>query len=54
MRIEVRGVLGILDLLIARRVVSRGQAAAGLRAIMAEGSFLPAAECASRLSSWEA
>ena len=53
-KIEVRGVLWVLDRLVERRLLVPGAAATHLRTLMDGGSFLPAGECNERLRRWEA
>jgi predicted nucleic acid-binding protein len=52
-RVQVHGVLWILDLLVARKVVAPRLAAEGLRLMLEAGAFLPADECEQRLRVWE-
>lgn len=52
-QVEVRGVLWILDQLVERGVLPKGEAATRLEKICAAGSRLPQAECEARLKSWQ-
>lgn len=52
-KVEVRGLLWILDELISKKLVSPKLAAAKLRLMRDEGAFLPSAECQKRLAQWE-
>lgn len=53
MQVEARGLLRMLDLLVEQSVMLPRAVAAGLRKIQEQHSFLPAAECESRLKRWE-
>jgi len=52
-QLEVRGVLWIVDELVARQVVASRLAAEKLRLMIDEGAFLPRDECEKRLQIWE-
>ena len=50
--VEVRGVLWVLDELLERERITKLQAAEALKAMIAGGAFLPAADCQNRLARW--
>lgn len=50
--VTVRGVLWVLDELVAAAAVTPARAAEGLRAMLAQGARLPADECRRRLGTW--
>jgi hypothetical protein len=52
--VEVHGVLWLLDTLLDACCLQPAAAASALDAILADGSRLPEAECARRLSAWRA
>ena len=52
--IEVRGVLWVLDELVARAMLTPARAAEGLAAMLTRGAHLPADECRRRLARWSA
>lgn len=52
LRIEVHGVLWVLDLLVERSVITPALARISLSALMAGNSFLPRLDCQERLSRW--
>jgi hypothetical protein len=51
--LEVRGLLWVLDELVARNVITPKLAAVKLTTIRASGAFLPTKECDERLKQWE-
>ncbi len=51
--VTVRGVLWVLDELVAEAAVTPARAAEGLRAMLAQGARLPGDECRRRLGAWE-
>jgi hypothetical protein len=51
-KVEVHGVLWILDRLIEKKVLTPRLAAAKLRLMLDEGAFLPPDECNARLEKW--
>lgn len=51
-KITVRGVLWVLDELVAAAVITPGRAAEGLCAMLVQGARLPADECRRRLEAW--
>ena len=51
--LEVRGLLWVLDELVARNVITSKLAAVKLRAIIGSGAFLPKKDCDERLKRWE-
>jgi predicted nucleic acid-binding protein len=53
-RLEVRGVLWILDELVAKQLLDPRLAAVKLRLMLDEGAFLPRDEYEKRFQSWEA
>ena len=53
LKVEVHGLLWILDELIESRILAAAEGAKRLRLAMASGAFLPNAECESRLRLWE-
>ena len=50
--LEVRGVLWVLDELVAKKQLGPKLAAEKLKDILAEGAFLPEDECKKRFSAW--
>lgn len=52
--LEVRGVLWILDELIAKKKLSPRLAAEKLKLMLKAGAYLPQDECQKRLAEWEA
>ena len=52
-RIEVRGLLWILDELVTKQLLPPRLAAVKLRSMVAEGAFLPRDECEKRFQAWE-
>lgn len=50
--VEIRGVLWIFDHLVAKGLLSGQEAARRLRHLKDVGSFLPADQCAERLTRW--
>ena len=50
--VETHGLLWIMDLLVARKVLNTKDAAMRLERILESGSRLPKAECAARLKRW--
>jgi hypothetical protein len=52
--IRVHGLLWILDQLIGSELLSPKDAAKKLRLVLAQGAFLPPAECDERFRRWEA
>ena len=52
-KIEVRGLLWILDELVGKKFLAPKLAAAKLRLMLDEGAFLPPVECQKRLVEWE-
>jgi hypothetical protein len=52
-RLEVHGILWMLDQFIERKVLTPKQAATKLKAIINAGAFLPKDTCRARLSLWE-
>lgn len=51
-KIEVKGTLWVLDELLSNGSISSTQAAAALGRILESGTFLPRADCHSRLEKW--
>jgi predicted nucleic acid-binding protein len=51
-KVEVRGILWILDEMINNKVIDKKTAATSLNKIRAEGSYLPKNECDIRLEKW--
>lgn len=51
--VEVHGILWILDWLVAERRITASEAAAGLKAMVEEGAYLPKSEVQRRLKRWE-
>jgi predicted nucleic acid-binding protein len=52
-RIEVRGILWVLDSLIKAEIITSGNAASKLRRILDGGCRLPADECSRRFDDWK-
>jgi len=50
--VTVRGVLWVLDELVAAAAVTPARAAEGLRTMLAQGARLPSDECRRRLGAW--
>lgn len=50
--LEVRGMLWVLDELVARRHLTPKLAAVKLQKLLADGAFLPPDECAKRFKAW--
>ena len=53
-KIEVRGLLWILDELVTKQLLPPRLAAVKLRSMLADGAFLPRDECEKRFQTWEA
>lgn len=53
-RVEVRGVLWLLDQMVEHAVIEARRAAEALRTMLQRNARLPAAECQIRLERWEA
>lgn len=52
--LEVHGALWLLDQLVAHDIIATAHAAAALQAMLNAGARLPHAECAHRLTAWQA
>jgi hypothetical protein len=52
-KLEARGLLWILDEMVARQKLTQKLAAAKLRLIVSEGAFLPRDECEKRFRAWD-
>ena len=52
-KIEVRGVLWILDELVTKQLLPSRLAAVKLRSMITDGAFLPRDECEKRFQAWE-
>lgn len=52
-KIEVRGLLWILDELVTKQLLPPRLAAVKLRSMVADGAFLPRDECEKRFQAWE-
>jgi hypothetical protein len=52
-KIEVRGLLWILDELVTKQLLPPRLAAVKLRSMLADGAFLPRDECEKRFHAWE-
>lgn len=50
--VEVRGVLWVLDELVAREKIAASEAADSLKKMVEDGAFLPLEECRSRINKW--
>ena len=53
-KIEVRGLLWILDELVTKQLLPPRLGAVKLRSMVADGAFLPRDECEKRFQAWEA
>jgi predicted nucleic acid-binding protein len=51
-KMEVKGTLWVVDELVARDALSSSEALEALRKILESGSFLPQADCRTRIEKW--
>lgn len=51
-KVRMMGILGILDELLAKSIITQQAAAEKLQAMMDQGAFLPSGECQKRLELW--